>query len=860
MSDRLKEYRENPTATPSTMLAWPLYGAGLENLGDEGKPVEMRVPQPGPDELLVRVDAAGLCFSDIKVLTQGNQHPRILGRDMEREPVILGHEASVTVVAVGENRRGQFKPGDRFIVQADVYYKGKNVAYGYQLPGALEQFGVIPKEMIDGDEGCYLLPVKPETGYAEAALSEPWACVVASYRASHRSTLLNGGALWVVGGPAAASVPASLHVSRGLDADSHPRVVVLTDVPAAIADRLEAQAKAAGATVVRTGALASLDLEALKADQTGGAGFDDIVALGADAPMVAQLDTMLGKHGILNLVGAADGDAYVEVDVGRIHYDFLVHLGTRSDDIAEAYTRSRSSDLMPGGRAWICGAGGPMGQMHAQRAAEKPDGPSLVVVTDIDGERLNVVLERFGPLAEARGAKMVALNPKEMTPEAFDQALREVTGGQGFTDVAVMVPVPAVISHCATHLSERGLLNIFAGVPKGTMARVPVLDAVRKDVRFIGTSGSRIEDLKSTLGATEEGTLSPNRSVAAIGGIEAAHDGLAAVKAARFPGKIVIFPQIRNLPLTPLPELKDRLPEVAAKLSPAGEWTREAEAALFEKMLGPAPTPRGPKSRPFRRLEGRTAMVTGAAQGLGEALASRLAAEGCHVAIADINEAKAEETAARIRKEYGVQALAFGMDVTDDAQVGQVVDQVVAAFGGLDIMVCNAGILIAGDAVEFDAEKWRKVIDVNLIGYFITARHAARVMQEQRRGSIIQINSKSGKKGSFKNSAYAASKFGGIGVTQSLALELAPFNVRVNSVCPGNLLDSPLWVNSLYEQYAKRWNLTVEEVRRKYEEQVPLGRGCAYEDVANVVVFLASDESSYMTGQAINVTGGQEMR
>ena len=109
--------------------------------------------------------------SDIKVLTQGNQHPRILGRDMEREPVILGHEASVTVVAVGENRRGQFRPGDRFIVQADVHYKGKNVAYGYQLPGALEQFGVIPKEMIDGDEGCYLLPVKPETGYAEAALS-----------------------------------------------------------------------------------------------------------------------------------------------------------------------------------------------------------------------------------------------------------------------------------------------------------------------------------------------------------------------------------------------------------------------------------------------------------------------------------------------------------------------------------------------------------------------------------------------------------------------------------------------------------------------------------------------------------------
>jgi sorbitol-6-phosphate 2-dehydrogenase len=124
----------------------------------------------------------------------------------------------------------------------------------------------------------------------------------------------------------------------------------------------------------------------------------------------------------------------------------------------------------------------------------------------------------------------------------------------------------------------------------------------------------------------------------------------------------------------------------------------------------------------------------------------------------------------------------------------------------------------------------------------------------------LQINSKSGKKGSFRNSAYAASKFGGIGLTQSLALDLAPFGVRVNAICPGNLLDSPLWQDSLYEQYARRLNLTPEEVRRKYTEQVPLGRGCSYEDVANVVVFLASDEAAYMTGQAINVTGGQEMR
>ena len=188
------------------------------------------------------------------------------------------------------------------------------------------------------------------------------------------------------------------------------------------------------------------------------------------------------------------------------------------------------------------------------------------------------------------------------------------------------------------------------------------------------------------------------------------------------------------------------------------------------------------------------------------------------------------------------------------------VGEVLAQFGRMDILVSNAGILLAGEITELPLEHWRRVIDVNLTGYFVSAKAAAKVMSKARRGSIVQINSKSGKKGSFRNSAYAASKFGGIGLTQSIAMDLAPYGVRVNSICPGNLLDSPLWQDSLYEQYARKWGITKEEVRRKYLEQVPLGRGCEYQDVANVVVFLASERSSYMTGQALNVTGGQEMR
>lgn len=256
-----------------------------------------------------------------------------------------------------------------------------------------------------------------------------------------------------------------------------------------------------------------------------------------------------------------------------------------------------------------------------------------------------------------------------------------------------------------------------------------------------------------------------------------------------------------------------------------------------------------------RTLEGKVAMVTGGAQGLGESLAKRLNDEGCKVAVIDLKEEAVLRVSEGLKDSIGIKA-----DVTKYDEVSNAVNKVVEKYGRLDILVSNAAILIAKSIVDFTPEEWRKMIDVNLTGYFLCAKAVAPVMIKQRSGCIIQINSKSGKKGSYKNSAYASSKFGGIGLTQSLALELAEYNIRVNAICPGNLLNSPLWKDSLFEQYAKNQGITKEQVREKYLNQVPLKRSCEYEDVANAMVFLASDLASYMTGQAINVTGGQEMR
>ena len=255
-----------------------------------------------------------------------------------------------------------------------------------------------------------------------------------------------------------------------------------------------------------------------------------------------------------------------------------------------------------------------------------------------------------------------------------------------------------------------------------------------------------------------------------------------------------------------------------------------------------------------KRLKDKVAIITGSARGLGKALSQRLHNEGAKVVLVDINYKAVKENAAELENSIAIKA-----DVTDYSQCEKMVEKTLDKFGQIDILVANAAIVIAEPIEDFTPEEWKKVIDVNLCGYFNSAKAVVPHMKEQGKGKIIQINSKSGKKGSSKNSAYASSKFGGIGLTQSLALELATDNINVNAICPGNLLNSPLWQNSLFDQYAENQGITREEVREKYINKVPMKKSCTYEDVANLLVFLASDESDYMTGQALNVTGGQEM-
>lgn len=271
------------------------------------------------------------------------------------------------------------------------------------------------------------------------------------------------------------------------------------------------------------------------------------------------------------------------------------------------------------------------------------------------------------------------------------------------------------------------------------------------------------------------------------------------------------------------------------------------------------------------RVDGKVVLITGAAQGFGAGIAGLMFREGANVVIADLNREKGMELTAELNTENKMnRALFVPVNVAEAESVNLMVKETVVQFGGIDVLISNAGILRAGSLDEMTPETFDLMTKVNYNAYFYGAKYAGAVMKVQHQYKtdyfmdIIQINSKSGLKGSNKNFAYAGGKFGGIGLTQSFALELMPFNIKVNSICPGNFFDGPLWAdpeNGLFVQYLHAGKIpgakSVADVKKHYESQVPAGRGCTAADVVKAIYYIIEQE--YETGQAVPVTGGQEM-
>ena len=523
--------------------------------------------RPGPHQILAKVEVVGLCFSDLKLLKQFTGHvrkgPVVDGIDLDiledvpsyvpnEAPTVPGHETVVRIAAVGPKVE-KYQPGQRFLVQTDyrwLHTASSNAAFGYNFEGALQEYVLMDERVITAPDGeSMLIPAGESYSGSAIALAEPWACVEDAYVSKERTTLKAGGQMLIV---------------------------VEAEVPQG---RLKGLFKRYGTParvtwVSKSSPPGDLDVEIVRArdpEDLKDAGYDDVVYFGADAGTAEELFAKVAPHGILNLV--LGGDRFgrpVTTMVGRVHYGGIRVIGTTDSDPAEPMKHiPKTDEIRHGNRIDVVGAGGPMGMMHVIRnLCQGIEGVS-VFAGDVDDNRLATLTRIAGPLAQQNGLDYQAYNAKQGT------------GDGQFDYIVLMAPIPALVAQAVQKAAPRGIINIFAGIPATVSGEIDLDMYIEKQLYFIGTSGSTLDDMKRILSNVESNRLDTNVSVAAICGLEGALDGIRAVENRTIAGKIVVYPACKGLALTRLEELKDKLPEVAACLKD-GLWTTEAEKKLLE--------------------------------------------------------------------------------------------------------------------------------------------------------------------------------------------------------------------------------------------------------------------------------------
>ena len=533
---------------PSTQHAVQLVGPGELKL-NRSKPV----PTPGPHEILVKVEAVGLCFSDLKLLKQFHDHVRksevvagieqtvlagIQGYLPGRAPVVPGHEVVCRIVAVG-NQVQHHQIGERCLVQTDYRQlptaAGSNAAFGYNFDGGLQEYTLLDERVVISPIGeRFLIPVGDERGASAIALVEPWACVEDSYVTVERNHVKAGGKLLVVvsDGRAEKGVKESFSPA-GAPAE------IKTVVPAAVANLANES-------------------------------FDDVIYFGSDKTTIEVLNDKLAPGGIINLVlgGNKIGEP-VSVGVGRIHYGGTRWIGTTGDDAAASYRNiPANGEVRADERVLVVGAGGPMGQMHVIRDVCLSVPGVSVVGTDFDDVRLETLRKKAEPLAQANGTPLRLVN-SQTSPLS-----------EKFSYFALMAPIGVLVANAIQDADAGAIVNIFAGIPAPTKHALDLDAYIEKHCFMFGTSGSTIEDMRIVLRKVERDGFDTNASVDAISGMAGAIDGIASVENRTLAGKIIVYPMLHDVGLIPLSELGSRFPSVAAQLD-GGKWTRAAEQELL---------------------------------------------------------------------------------------------------------------------------------------------------------------------------------------------------------------------------------------------------------------------------------------
>jgi len=533
--------------------------------------------RPGRHQILCRVEAVGLCFSDLKLLKQFSGHVRksrvVSGIDTGilkdipsyvpgQAATVPGHEAAVRIEAVGAGVEN-FKPGERYLVQADyrwILTANSNAAFGYNFEGALQEYVLMDERVITSPQGdSMLLPVTENLASSAVALVEPWACVEDAYASRERTSIKADGNMLIVADRAVAEDTLLNLFNRYGKPDQITYV---------------SQFHPSESYGERTAAPNGLNVEIKRAgniSELPDAGYDDVIYFGCEPKTIEALFEKVAAKGLLNIVlcGGRFGRNVVTA-VGRIHYGGIRIIGTTGSDPAESIQAIPATDeIRPGDRINVIGAGGPMGMMHVIRNICQGIVGVSVFASDVDDRRLAALTKIAEPLAKKNNVRYKAYNPtREKPAEDFDY-------------IALMAPVPELVAAAVRSAAKRGLINIFAGIPATVTGEIELDAYIEKQLYFIATSGSTLEDMKQMLEKAESGKLDTNVSVAAVCGLEGATKGIRAVENRSIAGKIIVYPACKRLGLVTLDNLNKEMPQVVECLND-GLWTKRAEKKLLE--------------------------------------------------------------------------------------------------------------------------------------------------------------------------------------------------------------------------------------------------------------------------------------
>ncbi len=529
--------------------AWHMTGVGFENL----KATVCPRPKIGPDEVLLHQRVVTICYSSIKVLFSGSRHPRLAGRNLKEEPVILGDECYGEIVEVGRNLRRKYKAGDRVAVSPDLDID----AFGYGVPGGAQQLNVIRGKMLD-----FLLKVPPGAvrrhGMFAMPLSEPLACVERALSLEYRDRPKADGRMLVWADAKAQAF--------SIGDAKIPRQVTLIE-EGGRCEAVRQELKRRGCSI------RALAGRPPAAREPGAYKFDDILVLGSRAEFVRKAvewaQTHLAKSGVVAILGDPPAGCKVAVDLGLAHYERTLIVGSERGDVRHAYTRNRRFGLPRGGKVLLFGSGGPMGQFFLMRcAAEKRAAPGEILAAEIKRDRvrnLRRIARRLGAPSLRRG-RGLDTRAKVRVLDVSREPARVKPGVRGVDTLVVLCADLEALERWLAGLAENAVVNAFAGL-SGKAIMVEARDIVRRGVRVIGHSGSTLEFQRKTLRAIARGEVDVAPVVAAVGGFDAVHDALRAAHEGRFPGKTVIYTDVDH-PLVPI----------------RGEWSAARERRFLAKQ------------------------------------------------------------------------------------------------------------------------------------------------------------------------------------------------------------------------------------------------------------------------------------